>query len=125
MHIDGLEHVQLAMPAGQENAARQFYSGLLGIPEVSKPADLAKRGGVWFETDRVKIHLGVDPDFRPARKAHPGLLVQNLNDLISKLRVAGVEVVEAEPSTGYSHVYIADPFGNRIELMGRLADSNR
>jgi len=118
MYIDGIDHVQLAMPAGQEDAARQFYSGLLGIPEVPKPSDLAKRGGVWFENDRVKVHLGIDPDFRPARKAHPGLLVQNLNELISKLRVADVEVVEAEPLTGYSHVYIADPFGNRIELMG-------
>jgi len=117
MYIDGIEHIQLAMPAGQEDVARHFYSGLLGIREVPKPPDLVKRGGVWFESDRVKIHLGIDPDFRPARKAHPGLLVRNLNELISKLRGAGVEVVEAEPSTGYSHVYIADPFGNRIELM--------
>ena len=117
MYIDGIEHVQLAMPAGQEDAARRFYSGLLGIPEVPKPPDLAKRGGVWFENDRVKVHLGIDPDFRPARKAHPGLLVRNLNELIRNLRVAGVEVVEAEPLAGYFHVYIADPFGNRIELM--------
>ena len=117
MYIDGIEHIQLAMPAGQEDAARHFYSGLLGIPEVPKPPDLAKRGGVWFESDRVKIHLGIDPDFRPARKAHPGFVVRNLNELIRKLRGAGVEVVEAEPLAGYSHMYIADPFGNRIELM--------
>src|SRR4030095_12013027 len=117
MYIDGIEHVQLAMPAGQEDAARRFYSGLLGIPEVPKPPDLAKRGGVWFENDRVKVHLGIDPDFHPARKAHPGVLVRNLNELIRNLRVAGVEVVEAEPLAGYFHVYIADPFGNRIELM--------
>jgi catechol 2,3-dioxygenase-like lactoylglutathione lyase family enzyme len=125
MYIDGIEHIQLAMPAGQEDAARDFYSGLLGIPEVPKPPDLAKRGGVWFESDRVKVHLGIDPDFRAARKAHPGLLVRDLNELILKLRVAGIEVVEAEPLAGYSHVYIADPFGNRIELMEPLADSNR
>ena len=119
MYIEGIEHIQLAMPAGQEDAARHFYSGLLGIPEVPKPPDLAKRGGVWFESDRVKVHLGIDPDFRAARKAHPGLLVRDLNELILKLRAAGVDVVEAEPLMGYSHVYIADPFGNRIELMER------
>jgi catechol 2,3-dioxygenase-like lactoylglutathione lyase family enzyme len=119
MHIEGIEHIQLAMPAGQEDPARRFYSGLLGIPEVPKPADLARRGGVWFENDRVKIHLGIDPEFRPARKAHPGLLVRDLGELVRKLRMVGVEVAEAEPLAGYSHVYIADPFGNRIELMER------
>ena len=117
MEIEGIEHIQLAMPAGQEDTARAFYSGLLEIPEVPKPADLAKRGGVWFESGRVKVHLGVDPDFRPARKAHPGLLVRNLTELVRNLRVAGIEVVEAEPLTGWDHVYVADPFGNRIELM--------
>ena len=117
MEIEGIEHIQLAMPAGQEDAARAFYSGLLEIPEVPKPADLAKRGGVWFESGPVKVHLGVDPDFRPARKAHPGLLVRNLRELVLKLRVAGIEVVDAEPLPGWDHVYIADPFGNRIELM--------
>jgi len=119
MQIEGIHHIQLAMPAGEEDVARRFYSDLLEIPEVAKPPDLAKRGGVWFESDRVKVHLGIDPDFRAARKAHPGLLVRDLNELILKLRAAGVEVVEAEPLTGYSHVYIADPFGNRIELMER------
>src|SRR5215831_11716484 len=106
MYIDGIDHIQLAMPAGEEDAARRFYSGLLEIPEVAKPPDLARRGGVWFESDRVKVHLGVDPDFRPARKAHPGLLAQNLAELVLRLRLAGVEVAEAEPLLGYSHVYI-------------------
>src|SRR5215813_5246367 len=117
MYIDGIDHVQIAMPAGHEDAARQFYSGLLGIPEVPKPPDLARRGGVWFENNRVKVHLGVEADFRPARKAHPALIVRNLSELVLRLRTAGVEVVEAEPLPGYDHVYIADPFGNRIELM--------
>ena len=125
MEIEGIEHIQLAMPAGQEDAARAFYSGLLEIPEVPKPADLAKRGGVWFESGPVKVHLGVDPDFRPARKAHPGLLVRNLRELVLKLRVAGIEVVEAEPLPGWDHVYIADPFGNRIELMEPSDHSTR
>lgn len=117
MQIEAIEHIQLAMPAGQEDAARKFYSGLLGIPEVPKPPELAKRGGAWFESGQVKVHLGIDPDFRPARKAHPGLLVRDLSLLVRKLREAGVAVVEAEPLPGGAHVYIADPFGNRIELM--------
>ena len=87
MQIEGIEHIQLAMPAGQEDAARKFYSGLLEIPEVPKPPELAKRGGVWFESDRVKVHLGIDRDFRPARKAHPGLLVRGLSSLVRKVGV--------------------------------------
>jgi catechol 2,3-dioxygenase-like lactoylglutathione lyase family enzyme len=117
MHIQAIEHIQLAMPAGQEEAARRFYSGLLGIPEVPKPPDLQKRGGVWFEFGLLKIHLGVDPDFRPARKAHPGLLVRDLRALVRKLHAAGVEVIEDDSLAGFDHVYVADPFGNRIELM--------
>ena len=117
MRIEGVDHIQLAMPAGQEEAARSFYSGILEIPEVPKPPDLAKRGGVWFESDRVKVHLGIDPEFKPARKAHPGLLVRDLSTLVRKLREAGIEVGEAEELPGFHHVYVADPFGNRIELM--------
>src|SRR5436189_536020 len=117
MVIEAIHHVQLAMPAGQEDRARAFYSGLLEIPEVPKPPHLARRGGVWFESGQVKIHLGVETDFRSARKAHPGLLTRELRALISKLQSAGVDVVEAEPLPGFSHVYVDDPFGNRIELM--------
>ena len=114
--ILGIEHVQLAMPPGREAEAREFYTGLLGIPEVVKPPDLAKRGGAWFETGSIKIHLGVEVDFRPARKAHPALLVRELRALVDRLREARVDIVE-EPLEGYFRVYIADPFGNRIELM--------
>jgi catechol 2,3-dioxygenase-like lactoylglutathione lyase family enzyme len=117
MHIEAIEHIQLAMPRGQEDIARIFYSGLLQIPEVPKPPELAKRGGVWFERGTVRVHLGVDPEFRPARKAHPGLLVRDLTELVDKLRAAGIDVVAAEPLPGFNHVYISDPFGNRIELM--------
>ena len=117
MTIVGIDHVQLAMPAGREEEARRFYSLLLGIPEARKPDELAKRGGVWFESSQVKIHLGVDQDFRPARKAHPALLVKNLPVLIQRLRNASVAVVDDEPLAGYDRVYVSDPFGNRLELM--------
>jgi catechol 2,3-dioxygenase-like lactoylglutathione lyase family enzyme len=119
MAIVGIEHVQLAMPAGREAEAREFYSRLLGIPETPKPPELAKRGGAWFESGAVKIHLGVEADFRPARQAHPALLVRDLRALVERLRAAQVDVVE-DALEGYHRVYVADPFGNRIELMERL-----
>jgi len=105
------------MPAGQEAAARDFYERVLGIPEVPKPPHLAKRGGAWFERGALKIHLGVEADFRPARKAHPALLVTDLEALIVRLKQHNVHVIEDDPLEGYLRVYIADPFGNRIELM--------
>jgi catechol 2,3-dioxygenase-like lactoylglutathione lyase family enzyme len=118
MVIIGIDHVQVAMPAGREEDARAFYAGLLGVPEVAKPAHLAKRGGVWFESERIKIHLGVDRDFHPATKAHPALLVSGLRELVGRLQAAGVVVVEEEME-GYDRVYVSDPFGNRLELMER------
>jgi catechol 2,3-dioxygenase-like lactoylglutathione lyase family enzyme len=117
MRIEALNHVQLAMPAGKEDAARRFYSGILEIPEVQKPLHLAKRGGCWFERDAVKIHLGVEPDFRPAMKAHPAFTVTDLSSLIQRLEAAGFQVAVDEPLAGFNRRYVADPFGNRIELM--------
>jgi catechol 2,3-dioxygenase-like lactoylglutathione lyase family enzyme len=115
--VDAIDHVQLAMPAGREQEARDFYEGLLGIPEQPKPAHLAARGGCWFESATVKVHLGVDADFRPARKAHPALLVRDLPALVATLRSAAVELVDDEPLEGYDRVYVSDPFGNRLELL--------
>lgn len=117
MVITGIDHVQLAMPAGEEPAARNFYETLLGIPEVPKPAHLASRGGCWFETAGVKLHLGVDPDFRPARKAHPALAVDDLNTLAAALEANGFATIEDQPLEGYARRYVNDPFGNRIELI--------
>jgi catechol 2,3-dioxygenase-like lactoylglutathione lyase family enzyme len=115
--IERIEHVQLAMPAGGEDAAVAFYEGLLGIRHVAKPDHLAVRGGCWFEDGNVKVHLGVDSEFRPARKAHPALLVTDLPELIEVLRRAGIAVHDDEPLAGYDRVYVDDPFGNRLELM--------
>jgi len=122
MPIERIDHVQLAMPAGGEARARAFYEGVLGITEVPKPPHLAARGGCWFENDRVKIHLGVDPDFHPAKKAHPALLVSDLPALVAQLEAIGAELLTDEPLGGYDRVYAVDPFGNRLELMEPLSD---
>lgn len=116
MRITKIDHVQLAMPRGGEEEARAFYDGLLRIHEVPKPPHLAVRGGCWFEDGDVKIHLGVEENFRPALKAHPALLVKDLGSLMSKLTAAGVDI-EAEELEEHFRVYIHDPFGNRLELL--------
>jgi len=97
-----LDHVQLAMPRGREAEARAFYRDLLGIPEVAKPPNLAKRGGCWFESGSLKVHLGVEADFRPARKAHPAFIVDDLAALSAKLTKAGHVVTSDEPLKGYT-----------------------
>ena len=115
--IVGIDHVQLAMPRGGEDRAREFYSGLLGIPEVPKPETLASRGGVWFGRADVKVHLGVDTEFRPALQAHPAFVVEDLGVLVERLRAAGVHAVDDDLLPGYRRAYVTDPFGNRLELM--------
>jgi catechol 2,3-dioxygenase-like lactoylglutathione lyase family enzyme len=117
MGVRGIDHVQLAMPIGGEARATDFYEGLLGIPRVPKPANLAARGGCWFESGATRIHLGVEADFRPARKAHPALLVDGLDELVTTLERAGALLRGDEPLEGYRRVYVDDPFGNRIELL--------
>jgi catechol 2,3-dioxygenase-like lactoylglutathione lyase family enzyme len=113
-----IDHVQLAMPVGGEEAARRFYRDLMGMAEIPKPPELAKRGGCWFESGVVQIHLGVEKDFRSAQKAHPALRCGNYAGLIEQLRQTGVEVNEAEDIPGVRRCHIHDPFGNRIELIG-------
>lgn len=117
MPVRRIDHVQLAMPAGGEAEAVAFYAGLLGIAEVPKPPHLAARGGCWFEDGDLKVHLGVDADFRPARKAHPALEVEDLPGLLATLRAAGVAIVDDEPLDGHVRAYVDDPFGNRLELL--------
>lgn len=109
-----LDHVQLAMPAGGEDAARRFYGGLLGLAEVSKPEPMRASGGVWFEPG---IHLGVEADFRPARKAHPGLRMADLDATVARLEAAGAGVEWDTRWPGVRRLYTHDPFGNRLELL--------
>lgn len=116
-----IDHVQIAMPAGEEEKARGFYIDLLGFVEIPKPSELARRGGAWFQSGNVQIHLGVEADFRPARKAHPAFLVNNLEELITKAQSAGFEMdLTQPPLDGYKRAHVFDPFGNRIELMEKI-----
>ena len=117
MRLKSIEHVQLAMPPGREEEARKFYGVLLGIPEKPKPPQLARRGGCWFESGALKVHLGVEANFKPARKAHPAFIVEDLAALEAVLRAAGIAVKGDEPLQGYYRIFVDDPFGNRIELM--------
>lgn len=116
MGIRAIHHVQLAMPEGREPDAVVFYQDVLGIEQVPKPARLAARGGCWFEDGDLRVHLGVEADFRPARKAHPALLVDDLSGLVERLEAAGAAVTP-DPLDGYVRVYVDDPFGNRLELL--------
>jgi catechol 2,3-dioxygenase-like lactoylglutathione lyase family enzyme len=123
--ILGIDHLQLAMPSGGEGEARAFYGRVLGLREVPKPASLAKRGGVWFEAPGIKLHLGVDPNFVPAKKAHPAFIVDNLAAFRIRLEAAGCSMIDAPPLEGYHRFHMHDPFGNRIELMERADEAAR
>ena len=121
MKILSIDHVQIAMPTGEEDKARAFYKDILGFNEIPKPAELAKRGGVWFQSEGVQLHLGVEQEFHPARKAHPAFIVDDLNGLLTKAERAGYETDTSQPPLdGYNRAHVFDPYGNRIELMQRL-----
>lgn len=121
MKILAIDHIQLAMPAGDEERARGFYGGILGMAEIAKPAELAKRGGAWFHSAQVILHMGIEADFHPNRKAHPGLVVDNLDEFLDVCQAHGIETdVSQPPLAGFKRAHIFDPFGNRIELMEKL-----
>lgn len=115
--IESLHHVQLAVPPGSEPQLRAFYCDLLGLTEVPKPASLAPRGGLWVRGPAVQLHLGVEEGFQPARKAHPALLVRDLDGLAARLRAAGHDVRPDDLLPGYRRFYVSDPVGNRLELL--------
>ena len=119
MGVIGIDHVQLAIPEGGENEARRFYCDMLGMTEVPKPTNLSP-SGCWFESGSVSVHIGVDTDFTPAKKAHPALLVDDLADLRKRLEAAGIETQDDKQVSGYDRFFTQDPFGNRIEIMQRV-----
>jgi catechol 2,3-dioxygenase-like lactoylglutathione lyase family enzyme len=114
---EAFRHVQLAAPSGGEARARAFFGGLLGLEEVPKPANLAGRGGAWFRGPGFELHVGVEDDFRPARKAHLARQVSDLKLLRRRLREHGVETWGDEPLPGRERFYASDPFGNRLEFL--------
>ncbi|MGB6350234.1 MAG: VOC family protein [Pseudolabrys sp.] len=117
MPVRRIDHILIAMPPGREDEARAFYHGILGLVEKVKPSQLAERGGCWFESGALQVHLGVEKDFIPARKAHPAFIVDDLVGMVRKAQQAGYKVTADEPIEGYDRRHVDDPFGNRIELI--------
>lgn len=115
--LTALDHVQLAAPPGTEDRLRAYYTGVLGMTELSKPPVLAARGGCWFAAGGVQLHLGVEEDFRPARKAHPGLRVTGIEEYARRLEERGAEVVWDDNLPGHRRFYSEDPVGNRLEFL--------
>ncbi|HET9171629.1 MAG TPA: glyoxalase [Actinospica sp.] len=112
-----VDHVQLAIPVGGEQACRDFWGGLLGLAELAKPPVLAARGGCWFDGPGFQVHLGVEAEFRPALKAHPGFRISGLRDLADRLGAAGYPVTWSDEVPGQDRFHTADPFGNRLEFV--------
>jgi catechol 2,3-dioxygenase-like lactoylglutathione lyase family enzyme len=114
--ITAIDHVQIAAPPGCEPAARKFYGQLLGLSELEKPAALQSRGGCWFACGCQQLHIGVESDFRPARKAHPAFTVADLAALRAVLQTAGISIIDDASLPGTTRFYVEDPFGNRLEF---------
>jgi catechol 2,3-dioxygenase-like lactoylglutathione lyase family enzyme len=114
--ILGIDHVQVAVPRGSEDEARAFYGGVLGLDEIPKPEPIRARGGVWFRAGPQELHLGVEEPFAPARKAHPGLVADDLDVLRARLRAAGLAYEDDANIAGVDRLFVDDPFGNRLEL---------
>lgn len=119
--LPALHHVNVVMPAGGEHDARAFYAGLLGLTEIEKPLDMRGRGGCWFSTGTVDVHVSVDPDFAPAKKAHIAIQVADLAELEETLRAAGYPITPDVDLPGLRRFHTEDPFGNRTEIMAALA----
>ncbi|HVV57203.1 MAG TPA: VOC family protein [Gaiellaceae bacterium] len=116
MRVTSIDHVQVAAPAGCEAEARAFYRDLLGLDELPKPEPLRARGGCWFRAGAQELHVGVEDPFAPARKAHPGFVVDDLDALRARLREAGQEPRDDDTIPGTARFYAEDPFGNRLEF---------
>ena len=116
-HIAGIDHVQVAIPPGADDAARAFYGGVLGLAEIPKPAPLNASGGLWFQTGSSQLHIGAQAGFVPAKKAHPAFVVADFEEYCALLRARGVAVREEVQVYGRRRAGIEDPFGNRVELI--------
>jgi catechol 2,3-dioxygenase-like lactoylglutathione lyase family enzyme len=121
MPILSLDHVQIAIPVASEERARAFYSGILGFAEVTKPAEMAERKSIWFVSGGVNLHLGLEPDFHPTKRAHPAFVVQGLDAIVAACERAGLPIKPDTSFNGFRRVHVFDPFGNRLELMERTA----
>jgi catechol 2,3-dioxygenase-like lactoylglutathione lyase family enzyme len=117
MPIRSLDHVQLAIPVGVEALARSFYTEILGLTEVAKPASMAGRSSIWFAAGPVNLHLGIEEDFRPAKRAHPALVVDDLDEIVAACERAGFPTRPDTSFNNFRRVHVFDPFGNRLELM--------
>jgi catechol 2,3-dioxygenase-like lactoylglutathione lyase family enzyme len=112
--------VQVAIPAGGETRAREFYSGILGFSEIEKPAAMAGRNSFWFVAGPVNLHLGIEPDFHPATRAHPAFVVADLDEILAACDHASLTTKPDTSVNGYRRFHVFDPFGNRLELMERM-----
>jgi predicted enzyme related to lactoylglutathione lyase len=119
MPILSLDHVQIAIPVGSETRARAFYSGILGFTEIEKPPQMAERKSIWFAAGAVNLHLGIEPDFTPAKRAHPAFVVEGLETILASCERAGLATKPDTSFSGFRRVHVFDPFGNRLELMER------
>lgn len=105
------------MPPGLEDQARGFYCGVLGLREIAKPGELAARGGAWFDLGGAQLHLGVEAEFRPARKAHVAFDVDDLDTLAARCQAVGYAPRADDKIPGIRRFFVDDPFGNRLELV--------
>ena len=119
MPILNIDHVQIAIPIGSEGPARTFYSGILGFTEIEKPPQMAERKSIWFVAGSVNLHLGIEPDFHPAKRAHPAFVVEGLDNILAACDRAGIASKPDTSFNGFRRVHVFDPFGNRLELMER------
>jgi catechol 2,3-dioxygenase-like lactoylglutathione lyase family enzyme len=123
LEYHGLDHVQIAIPPGQDAAARAFYGGALGLQEVAVPASVAHLAALWYQLGPQRLHLGVEADFHPARKAHPALRIRGLEVLAQRLQAAGIPIKRFDPLEDNNRFFVNDPFGNRIEFLEPISSS--
>jgi predicted enzyme related to lactoylglutathione lyase len=119
MSILNIDHIQITIPVTSEDRARAFYSGILGFTEIEKPPQMVQRKSIWFVAGAVNLHLGIEPHFHPAKRAHPAFVVEGLDAILAACERAGLITKPDTSFNGFRRVHVFDPFGNRLELMER------